>query len=166
MKKTFKSFLYIIGCAVIFLILIKAYDSSFSSNSANAFEWEKQVGVYFVDLKKAKTSSCEADVSLKRVVPNAETLGPGAIEMLIKGPTPDEEKFYYSAINKNTLLQKFEIKNRVAYVDFNSSLNQNVAGSCNVIAIRSQIENTLKNLPDIDSVIISVNGQIEGILEP
>lgn len=166
MKKILKSFLYIIACAVLFLVLVKVFDGSNSSNSANAFEWEKQVNVYFVDLEKAKTSSCEADMAVPRTILNAETFGPGAIEALIKGPTADEEKLYYSAIKTDTLLQKFEIKDRVAYVDFNSSLNEGVAGSCNVIAIRSQIENTLVNLPDIDSVVISVNGQTEGILEP
>ena len=151
---------------IIFIVLVKIYGSSSLSNSASAFEWEKQVSVYFVDLKKAETSNCEASMPLKRTVPNAETLGPGAVVMLLKGLTPDEREFYYYAINQDVLLQKFEIKNRVAYVDFNSNLNQGVAGSCNVIAIRSQIENTLNNLPDIDSTVISINGQTEGILEP
>ena len=64
------------------------------------------------------------------------------------------------------MIQKFEIKNKVAYVDFNSNLNKGVGGSCKVIAIKSQIENTLNNLPDIDSVVISVNGKTDGILEP
>jgi hypothetical protein len=51
-------------------------------------------------------------------------------------------------------------------VDFGSSFNRGVAGSCRVAAIKAQIETTLNNLPDIDSVVISVNGQTKGILEP
>jgi len=168
MTKTIKYFLYIVVCAMIFFVFVKIFDGSTSTNSANAFEWEKTVQIYFVDLKKAETSSCEADVALKRVVINAETLGPGAIEMLIKGLTPKETKSnkYISLINPKTLLQKFEVKGGVAYVDFDSGLNQEVAGSCKVTAIRSQIEKTLIALPDIDSVVISVNGETEGILEP
>lgn len=166
MKKMLKTFLYIVGCTLVFISLMKVYDGTISTQSATAFEWEKPVNVYFVDSKKAETSSCEADVLVKRTIPNAETLGPGAMEMLIRGLDDKEKQSMYSAINPNTLLQKFEVRNRVAYVDFDSNLNKDAAGSCKVIAIRSQIEKTLIRLPDIDSVVISVNGQTEGILEP
>lgn len=169
MTKTFRTFFYIIACAFVFMLLINTYNTynkSSSPQKASAFEWEKQVKVYFVDLKKAETSSCEADVPLTRTVLNAETLGPGAIEALLKGLIDKEGAMYSTSINQDTLLQKFEIKNGVAYVDFSSALNKGVGGSCTVVAIRSQIENTLIALPDIDSVVISVNGETEGILEP
>lgn len=169
MTKTFKSFFYIIACAFVFMLLVNAYNTYSSqsfSQKANAFEWEKKVKVYFVDSKKMETSSCEADVALDRTVINAETLGPGAIEALLNGLTAEEKSMYSTAIKKGTLLQKFEVKNGVAYVDFSSELNKEVAGSCTVTAIRSQIEKTLIALPDIDSVVISVNGKTEGILEP
>lgn len=166
MAKIFKFFLYFAACLAVFFVLIRVYKNEFRNNQASAFEWEKQVSVYFVDLKKAETSSCEADVPLTRTVPNAETLGPGSLAALLQGLVDKEGAMYYSAINPDVLVQSFEIKNRVAYVDFNSKLNEGVAGSCKLIAIRSQIENTLNNLPDIDSVVISVDGQTEGILEP
>lgn len=166
MSKTLKSFFYIIACAFIFLVLINTYVNSSSPQKATAFEWQKKVKVYFVDVKKAETSSCEADVALDRTVLNAETLGPGAIEALLKGLIDKEGTMYSTSINPGTLLQKFEVKNGVAYADFNSTLNKDVAGSCTVIAIKSQIENTLIALPDIDSVVISINGETEGILEP
>ena len=162
-KYRFIEFRILVLAVVLF---IKYSGISLTNGTAGAFEWEKEVNVYFVDLKKAETSSCEADVAVKRTVPNSETLGPGAIDMLLKGLTADEEKSYFSAIDEKTMLQKFEIKDKVAYVDFNSALNEGVAGSCAVIAIRSQIEKTLTDLPDIDSVVISVNGQTGGILEP
>jgi len=41
-----------------------------------------------------------------------------------------------------------------------------VAGSCRVGAIRAQIEETLKQFPTVQNVIISVNGNTENILEP
>jgi spore germination protein GerM len=171
MKMAIKYSVYVVGSFLVFYFLVaylKSPEVPLPQNQSTAgqFEWTVGVNVYFVDREKAKTSSCEADVAIKRQVPNAESLGLGSLEALINGLLPDEEKLYYSAINKNTLIQKFEIKNKVAYVDFNSDLNKGVAGSCTVIAIRSQIERTLTDLPDIDSVVISVNGQTEGILEP
>lgn len=168
MQKTIKSFLYIIACAVVFMTLVKFYGGSTTSESATAFEWEKSINVYFVDTKLAETKSCEATVLLKRMVPNAETLGLGAMEALIKGLSPTElaTDLYTTSINPNTVIQKFEIKDRVALIDFDNSLNKGVVGSCAVTAIRSQIEKTLLDLPDIDSVVISINGETEGILEP
>lgn len=168
MQKTIKSFIYIIACAIVFLVLVKFYGGSIKSESAIAFEWEKPINVYFIDANLAKTKSCEATIALKRIVPNAETLGLGAIEALIKGLTKEESMAdqYVNSVNPNTIIQKFEIKNGVAYIDFNNSLSSGIAGSCKVAAIRSQIERTLVDLPDIDSVVISINGQTEGILEP
>lgn len=157
---------FLILVLAIALVVKYAGTSSTRGTVAGAFEWEKEVNVYFVDAEKAKTSSCEADAALKRTIPNAETLGPGTIDALLQGLSSKEALSYYSAISEKVLLQKFEIKNKVAYVDFNGSLNDGVAGSCVVTAIRSQIEKTLTDLPDINSVVISVDGQTEGILEP
>ena len=64
------------------------------------------------------------------------------------------------------MLQRFEIVNKVAYIDFNTRFNEGVGGSCRVMGIRAEIENTLNSLPDIDATVISVGGQTEGILEP
>lgn len=167
MSKAIKYFAYIIACAFVFLVLAKTFGNSDKSPKvASAFEWEKTVSIYLVDSAKAKDSSCEAGARVDRVVPNAETLGPGALVALIEGPKGKEMEKYFSAINPKTLIQKFELSNKVAYVDFSSDLNAGVAGSCKVVAIRSQIENTLLALPDIDKVIISINGETNGILEP
>lgn len=151
-----------VAVAALFFKFLKGYPPI----ETDAFEWEKTVKVYFVDRAKLETSSCEADVALERQVINAETLGPGAIEALLKGLSETEKETYLSAIGPNVLLQNFEIKDRVAYVDFNSSFNEGIGGSCNVIALRSQVEKTLTVLPDIDAVVISVDGETEGILEP
>lgn len=146
-------------------LVVKYAGTSSRGSVAGAFEWEKEVNVYFIDRQIAETTSCEATVVVKRKVPNAETLGPGVLDALIKGLSSKESRSLYTSIDPAILLQKFEIKNKVAFVDF-SSLGQNIDGSCKVIAIRSQIEKTLTDLPDINSVVISVNGETEGILEP
>lgn len=166
MTKISKSFLYIIGSAIVILVLLKSYGGSLVSNSATAFEWQKQVAVYFGNETKGSSEDCAKVFPVSRTILNAETFGPGALEALLNGVGEGEQmKGYFTSINSEVLIQKFEIKNKVAYVDFNARFGE-VGGSCTVIAIKSQIENTLNNLTDIDSVVMSVNGQTEGILEP
>ena len=163
-----KYFAYIISCTLLFLIIFNAFTDkpkATTQNIAATFEWEKEVDIYVVDRAMLEASSCEATATLKRKILNAETFGPGALEALIKGLTLEEEKTYASSVDKEALIQKFEIIDRVAYVDFNS-LGENIAGACLVTSIRAQIENTLTALPDIDSVVISVNNETNGILEP
>jgi spore germination protein GerM len=110
---------------------------------------------------------CAQVFPVTRTILNAETFGPGALEQLLKGVSDTEKTAGYStSINGGVLLQKFEVKNKVAYVDFSSGLDEKTAGSCRVTAIRAQIENTLNNLSDIDSTIISINGKTAEILQP
>lgn len=90
-----------------------------------------------------------------------------ALAKLLEGPTEYEKKDgYFSSINKETEIQQIIIENGVARVDFNQKLNKGVAGSCKIQAVRSQIENTLKQFPEIKDVVISVNGNSETILQP
>lgn len=166
MMKAFKILCWSIFFVAVVLALVKIF-GSYSSSSANTFvEWEKPVNVYFLDKEALETSSCEASAPLSRTIINAETLGLGAIEALIKGLSQAEEEMYFSAVSTSTRIQDFKIEDGVAYVDFSSEFNEGKAGSCNVVALRSQVENTLIDLPDIDAVVISVNGETEGILEP
>lgn len=167
MTKILKYFVYVVACGLLFLLLVANFGRRTEPTPiANAFEWEKEVQVFFVKKSVAELESCLAEAPLNRKVLNAETLGPGALSALIEGLRPEEQVEYFSAVNPATLIQKFEILGGTAYVDFNSALNQGLAGSCNAVAVRSQIENTLMALPDIDRVVISIDGETEGILEP
>jgi len=176
MKNIFKLTIYILACITVFFFIAVEYERSrqeiendytYLNNKASAFEWNKTVSVFFGNSNIESKTDCRDNFPVQRRVINAETLGPGALEALINGVTPEEKaQGYYSYINPYSLVQKFEIIDKVAYVDFDKTFNQGVAGSCNVLGIRSQIERTLNSLPDIDSVIISVDGETEGILEP
>ena len=167
MLKVFKYLLYIAVCIFIFVILTKVYNNSFESKTVDGFEWEKEVSVYLSNSKMGSSDDCGLVFPLTRKVINAETLGPGALEALLNGPTAEEEASgYSSSINDGVLIQKFEILEKIAYVDFDAGFSEGMGGSCRVQAIRSQIETTLNALPDIDSVVISINGETEGILEP
>ncbi len=170
MVNTIKYFVYIICCAVVVLGLAGTLGSSGVQQNqqipANVFEWEKPVNIYFWNDDLGSRQDCDEVFAVSHRVLNAETLGPGAIDLLLKGPNLREEQTGYStAIAENVLLQKFEVTNGTAYVDFSEELSR-ASGSCRVRGIRAQIERTLLDLPDIDQVVLSVNGETEGILEP
>ncbi|MGM0629168.1 MAG: GerMN domain-containing protein, partial [Patescibacteria group bacterium] len=44
--------------------------------------------------------------------------------------------------------------------------NEDVAGSATVLAIRGQIENTLRQFDPVDNVVIKIEGEEEGVLQP
>lgn len=98
-----------------------------------------------------------------------ETLGVGkaALEELFKGPTEQEKKDgYFTNIPTGVKIQKLTIENGVAKVDLSNELQQGVGGSCRVDSIRAQITQTLKQFSTVQSVIISINGKTEDILQP
>lgn len=90
-----------------------------------------------------------------------------AIEKLLEGPSAKEaENGIFSMINPGTVLYDLTIKDGVATIDFNQKLQENIAGSAKVTTIRKQIEETLLQFEEIESVIISIDGNTEEILQP
>lgn len=111
--------------------------------------------------------SCDLVFPFKREVPKTQSVAKLALEELLRGPS-DQEIYagYVTSINKGVKVQNLVIENGIAKVDFSEELDKNVAGSCRVMAVRSQIEQTLKQFPTVKSVVISINGKTEGILQP
>ena len=86
---------------------------------------------------------------------------------LLEGVSAEESKDnYYSSINSGVGVLGLRVTDGVARVNFNSILEEKVGGSCRVIAIRAQIEETLKQFTDINEVEIAVDGRIEDVLQP
>jgi len=111
--------------------------------------------------------SCELVFPFKREVMKTSAVAKAAIEELLKGPSASEvHAGYITSINSGVKLQNLVIEDGIAKVDFNKRLEEGVAGSCRVLAIRSEIERTLKQFSTVKSVIISVNGETEQILQP
>jgi hypothetical protein len=118
-------------------------------------------------IKDPNALHCELVYGLERRVPKTVAVGQAALEDLLRGPqTGDVNNGYFSAINPGVVLNKLTIENGVAKADFNDLLNMNVAGSCRVAMIRAQITQTLKQFPTVKSVVISVNGATDTILQP
>lgn len=112
------------------------------------------------------STDCSDVFALTRFIPQTNSVARESVEMLLLGPTwKENNEGYFSSIPKNTKLQSINLKDGVLTADFSKELNQ-VAGSCNVIAIRSQIEKTLMQFPTVKQVIISVNGDSETALQP
>jgi hypothetical protein len=155
------------GILVLGIALFVRYSGiSFQDKKARAFEWEKEVNIYLSNGSMGSSGDCSKVFPVKRKVPNAEILGPGALDALLKGASAEEKaKGYSTSINNGVLLQKFEVKGKIAYADFNHRFSE-TAGSCNIQAMQSQVANTLSDLPSIGRVVMSVNGETKGILEP
>jgi spore germination protein GerM len=128
-------------------------------------EGDKEISVYFLNIE----SQAEELVEVKRTIPYEPGISIhfAAINQLLNGPTEDEsERGIFSMINPGTVVYDLTIEDGVAIVDFNEKLQEGVAGSASVMAIRNQIERTLLQFDDINEVVISINGESEEILQP
>jgi hypothetical protein len=90
----------------------------------------------------------------------------GAIEALLKGLTGAErDEGYFTSIPEDTTVVSSRFEGGIVYVDFAGGISK-VAGSCRVTAIRAQIEETLKQFSAVKAVVISVDGNVDKVLQP
>lgn len=126
-----------------------------------------KVKVYFNNSKMDPEYSCNKVFPTERQIIKTSAVAQTALEELLKGPTDKEKAEGFTAnINPGVKIQKLIIENNVAKIDFDEQLEYQVGGSCRVAAIRAQITQTLKQFPSVKSVIISINGRTEDILQP
>lgn len=110
---------------------------------------------------------CRAVYSVARRVAKTQTPARAAIEELLAGPTPQEiQNGFLTSINYGVALQALTIERGVARADFSDALEAGVGGSCRVANIRAQIAETLKQFSSVQSVVISIHGRTEDILQP
>jgi len=112
--------------------------------------------------------SCTRQYPVTRTVKTHDKPYTAAIESLLEGPTEEEvEEGYATSIPLSVSLLSLTIdEDGVATVDFSEELDNGVAGSCLVSAIRSQITTTLEQFSEIKEIVISVNGESEESLQP
>ncbi|PKN02779.1 hypothetical protein CVU76_01985 [Candidatus Dojkabacteria bacterium HGW-Dojkabacteria-1] len=126
-----------------------------------------EVKVYFPNENMGSTSDCTLVYPVNRTIPYTQAVGRAALEQLFKGVTTDEEDFgYFTNINEGVKIQSLTISNGIARVDLSEELEREVGGSCRVTSIREQINRTLGQFSTVDTVIISVDGRTEDILQP
>lgn len=126
-----------------------------------------QVRVFFANTAEdPDVTRCEVTFPVTRTITKTQAVGRAALNELLKGVTTGEKaRKYYTGIPEGVVLNSLTIKDGVAYADFNSKLNEGVGGSCLTSRIRSQIRNTLQQFPTVKSVVISVEGKTDGVLE-
>jgi len=125
------------------------------------------VKVFFSNDKLDPQVTCYKVFFVARQIPKTQAVARAALEKLLAGPTEQEmAQGYRTSINPGVVIQKLDIIQGVAKVDFNEILEQAMGGSCRVTAIRSQIEQTLEQFTTVGQVVISINGRTEDILQP
>ena len=136
-----------------------------SEELANKGEAVKITAYY----NKVSTNECENVIPLEREV---EKKYDSDVINTVRGlliPLTNDElgQGWISSIPDQTFLKSVVIKDGVAQATFSAALN-NVAGSCRVLAIRSQIEKTLLQFSYIKSVTICIDGNCrqDEILQP
>lgn len=108
---------------------------------------------------------CDKVYAVNRTVEQTVAVGRVSLGELLKGVTQAEkDQGYFSSMPAGVELKSLEVKNGVAYANFNDKLV--ASGSCSSERIRAQIEQTLKQWPTVKSVVIQVNGKSDDVLQP
>ncbi len=126
------------------------------------------VQVHFVDTSLSENSLfCDHTADVSRSTAKIKSVARFALEQLFAGPSYFEKvRGYTTSINSGVTIKSLTVDDRVAYVDLSDEAQEGVAGSCWVTSIRAQIEATLKQFPSVDSVVISVDGEVDEALQP
>jgi hypothetical protein len=125
------------------------------------------VKVFFGNPELNPESDCSHVFALTRTVPKTSQVAYTALRELLRGVLPtDATGSYFSSIPVGVGINNMKLSNGTLTADFNDVLEQGSGGSCRVSAIRSQIEQTLKQFPSVKQVVISINGRTEDILQP
>jgi len=126
-----------------------------------------KVKAYFGNSILDPAITCVKVFPVEREIPKTEAVARAATEELLKGPTaPEQEQEYGTSINPGVKIQSLAIANGTAMIDFDKKLGEAVGGSCRVAAIRAQITETLKQFSSVKTVVISIDGRTEDILQP
>ena len=90
------------------------------------------------------------------------------VRELLAGPTPAEKEagFFTSIPAEGVAVQGIFLNEGTLQIDFNAALEAGVAGSCRVLHIRAQIEQTFLQFENVNEVVVSIDGRIDDILQP
>jgi hypothetical protein len=132
-------------------------------------EASSTVRVFFANKVFDPKLECTRVYAVNRTVPYTKETARYSLIELLRGLTPDEEAAgYLNAIDKGVGINSLRIQNNTIYADLTDIPN---GGSCRVGLIRSQLEATLRQFPNIQRAVISLNGNDgqppnEPILQP
>lgn len=126
-----------------------------------------RVNVLFVNASLGSADDCRLVFPLSRDIPTTFSVASATLAELLRGPDEKERAAgYMSLIPQGTVIRAVTINSGVITADFTSKLSAGVAGSCMVGGIRAQLEETLRQFPTVNTVVISAEGRTEDILQP
>ncbi len=124
----------------------------------------------------------EVPTPVKLYVPKTVRVGTAALEELLWGPPTFSEAGFITALplprevlsypgrgpdwGPRVRLLNLTIEDGVALADFSRELKAYGGGSARVLAISEQITRTLLEFPTVQRVVIAIEGETEGVLEP
>jgi hypothetical protein len=131
---------------------------------------EETIKIYFNNNKLDPEISCNKVFPVERkliINDDFDRTVRLVLEQLLFGPNQTEIADSYStSLPVNVKINKTNLVEGELTVDFDNQLQAGIGGSCRVSAIRTQITKTLMDLPGVDSVLISIDGNINDILQP
>ncbi|HXK40433.1 MAG TPA: GerMN domain-containing protein [Candidatus Paceibacterota bacterium] len=128
---------------------------------------EMTVQAFFGRSDAPAGEECTTIAIVPRTVPATQAVARAALTELLEGPTGEERvSGFMTSIPSGGTIRSLTIENGTAFVDLSGELQTGVSGSCRVTHIRRQIESTLKQFPTVTSVVISVDGRTDDILQP
>jgi len=122
--------------------------------------------IYFNNGALDPALECARVFPIDRIVGEENASPETALKTLFAGLTWDESmQGYFTSISPVMPLRSIRVNDSIATVDLGPEVVGGVApGSCRAQAIRAQITETLRAFPDIQQVIILVNGDAKNIL--
>ncbi len=135
---------------------VKEPESAGDSHEEKAQAQTIPVKVYFIRLNE-NTETFYLSPVKREVI--KENFLEEAVRALAKGPSAYEEKRgYLSAVPKDLQIRNIRVRNRTAYVDFNSAIERDAAG--NILINRlDQIVYTATQFPGIDNIVVTIDGR-------
>ncbi len=124
---------------------------------------ERVINLYWGNMNEDPfLEKCEETYPFARTVSINENPYEDTLNLLFAGPISKEiSNGVYTSIPVVTTLKSISIENGVANIDISNFDKKNIDTKCKLKMIRSQIENTLLQFPEIKSVIITVDGAVE-----
>lgn len=123
------------------------------------------VEVYFGNTTlNPNLQDCRQVHPVERNIPKTLDVARVALEELFKGPTEEERNqgyvSWFSEKTKN-ILKSVKVENNIAYVDLKDirQIIPNISTSCGSAEFLAEVETTLKQFPDINRVIIAIDGK-------
>ena len=121
------------------------------------YEQNAQVTLFFANADGTKLKETYVNITYSGTIPIEQLV----IEQLIKGPESIngvEENQLFRCISKDTKLVRVTVKDDVCYADFDAELLNKPVGITDEAVVYS-IVNTLVDLPEINKVQFTINGQ-------